>query len=195
MKLKEIKNNTVVHCKTIDEAKKLIELTGSSSFNIYIWERNREKTCYRMYKGIVEGFSNIDYYKKEDYEVVEFSDLIIPELTAEEVLKTYAEMCAAGCNQCPFKGVRIGGNCERFIEENIEEAVHLIAEWKAQRGKKETEIEWVYRVFGAENFGEKFFETEDEAIKKCEELVKTQKTKNYARYERVCRVKENNSYE
>ena len=113
----------------------------------------------------------------------------IMDATAEEVLKTYVEMCVAGCNQCPFKGIRIGGNCERFIEENIEEAVHLIAEWKVQQEKKEPEIEWVYRVFGAENFGEKFFETEDEAIKKCEELVKTQKTKKYARYERVCRVK------
>ena len=30
---------------------------------------------------------------------------------------------------------------------------------------------------------------EAEAIKRCEELAKSQKTKQYARYERVCRVK------
>ena len=61
--------------------------------------------------------------------------------------------------------------------------------WKADHEKKEPEIEWVYRVFGAENYGEKFFQTEEEAIKRCEELAKSQKTKQYTRYERVCRVK------
>lgn len=57
------------------------------------------------------------------------------------------------------------------------------------KNDKEPEIEWVYRVFGAENNGEKFFQTEEEAIKRCEELAKSQKSKQYARYERVCRVK------
>ena len=30
---------------------------------------------------------------------------------------------------------------------------------------------------------------EAEAVKRCEELAKSQKTKQYTRYERVCRVK------
>ena len=74
-------------------------------------------------------------------------------------------------------------------ECTAEDIVKGIAQWKSDHEKKELEIEWVYRVFGAENFGEKFFQTEEEAIKRCEELAKSQKTKQYARYERVCRVK------
>lgn len=58
-----------------------------------------------------------------------------------------------------------------------------------EREKKEPEVEWVWRVYGAENYGEKFFDTEEQAIARCEELAKTQKTKQYARYEKVCRVK------
>lgn len=189
MRFKELETEMIVHCKTIEEAKKLVKLTDSAPSFLNSWKNGKERTCYRIDGGKIVGFSNISFYKKCGYEITELSDLVEPELTAEEVLKIYVEMCDKGCHQCPLKGAREDGDCERFIAKNIEKAVHLIAEWKAQRGKKETEIEWVYRVFGAENFGEKFFETEDEAIKKCEELVKTQKTKKYARYERVCRVK------
>jgi hypothetical protein len=44
-------------------------------------------------------------------------------------------------------------------------------------------------VFGAENYEEKFFDTEEEAIKRCEDLVKEQKHRKFARYEKVCKVK------
>ena len=79
---------------------------------------------------------------------------------------------------------------ERFELAQKEAAIRKEESEKcAVNEKKEPEIEWVYRVFGAENNGEKFFQTEEEAIKRCEELAKSQKSKQYARYERVCRVK------
>ena len=88
----------------------------------------------------------------------------------------------------------LGIFCEMSLDKMLrtatpEQIIDMCSQWKAIHEKKEPEIEWVYRVFGAENYGEKFFQTEEEAIKRCEELVKSQKTKQYARYERVCRVK------
>lgn len=122
----------------------------------------------------------------EDDVVTEFSDLILPDLTAEEVLEICHEICRGrkSCNECLMIG-----NC--FAEDNPDftKVIEICKQWKSEHEKKEPEIEWVYRVFGAENYGEKFFQTEEEAINRCEELAKSQKTKQYARYERVCRVK------
>ena len=81
-------------------------------------------------------------------------------------------------------------DCFTCKDSDAKKIIEICEQWKSDHEKKEPEIEWVYRVFGAENYGEKFFQTEEEAIKWCEELAKSQKTKQYARYERVCRVKE-----
>ena len=125
-----------------------------------------------------------------DCATVEFSDLILPELSAGEAIKIFGEICKGSCQACPLYAVEPYEACENLCYENPEKIVEILAQWKSDHEKKEPEIEWVYRVFGAENFGEKFFQTEEEAIKRCEELAKSQKTKQYARYERVCRVME-----
>ena len=120
----------------------------------------------------------------------EFSDLIIPEMSAEEAFSIYKDICKHyfSCEECPLSNPAYT-NCGMFIRDNSEKAIDIMGKWKSDHEKKEPEIEWVYRVFGAENNGEKFFQTEEEAIKRCEELAKSQKSKQYARYERVCRVK------
>ena len=111
---------------------------------------------------------------------------IKPEPTGEEVLRICNEICTSTltCVYCPMHG-----NCFYENDSDYSKVVEICAQWKSDHEKKEPEIEWVYRVFGAENYGEKFFQTEEEAIQRCEELAKSQKTKQYARYERVCRVK------
>ena len=97
-----------------------------------------------------------------------------------------SEICRSGsCDICPM-GEEY---CFSETESDKKKIIEICQQWKSDHEKKEPEIEWVYRVFGAENNGEKFFQTEEEAIKRCEELAKSQKSKQYARYERVCRVK------
>ena len=197
MRLKEIKPGMVIHCKTLDEMKQLIEFCNIDIIPSMIWNHKLkgqgvdEKTdCLRFDEnGNFSGFDRRVFFENEHYKITEFSDLIIRELTAEETIKLHTELCCGSCEECPLYNVDGYSDCEDLCINNPEKAVEILAHWKSEHEKKEPEIEWVYRVFGAENYGEKFFQTEEEAIKRCEELAKSQKTKQYARYERVCRVK------
>ena len=193
MRLKEIKPGMVVHCKNIEEMKALLEEAERLG---YRWGSTANlptsmaiclgSTIHFYEKNEFTDFKHITWSDKTEG-VTEFSDLILPELTAEEALKITSEICenTSHCVDCP-----IHGNCYRDFDSDKGKIVEVLCKWKSEHEKKEPEIEWVYRVFGAENYGEKFFQTEVEAINRCEELVKSQKTKQYARYERVCRVKE-----
>lgn len=196
MRLKEIKPGMVIHCKTQKEKIALLEEADRLG---YKWNNKWVPTDCRMIK---DSGMTIHFYGKSEYTdfehitwsdstdgVTEFSDIILPELTAEEAIKINTELCSGTCEECPLYNVDEYSDCDDLCINNPEKAVEILAQWKSNHEKKEPEIEWVYRVFGAENFGEKFFQTEEEAIKRCEELAKSQKTKQYARYERVCRVK------
>ena len=196
MRLKEIKPGMVIHCKTQKEKIALLEEADRLG---YKWNNKWVPTDCRMIK---DSGMTIHFYGKSEYTdfehitwsdstdgVTEFSDIILPELTAEEAIKINTELCSGTCEECPLYNVDEYSDCDDLCINNPEKAVEILAQWKSDHEKKEPEIEWVYRVFGAENFGEKFFQTEEEAIKRCEELAKSQKTKQYARYERVCRVK------
>ena len=199
MRLKEIKPGMVIHCKNDEEKKALLEEAERLG---YVWYNSKMKPTkiptrdiyniihfYGANKqnGFTEDYKHITHSGKNEENVTEFSDLILPELTAEEALQITSEICknTSHCVDCP-----IHGNCYRDCDSDKGKVVEVLCKWKSEHEKKEPEIEWVYRVFGAENYGEKFFQTEEEAIKRCEELAKSQKTKQYARYERVCRVKE-----
>lgn len=199
MRLKEINPGMVIHCKNDEEKKALLEEAERLG---YCWLCSEKLPTEKVYEG-----NTIHFYAESEFAdfkhitwsdktegVTEFSDLILPELTAEEVLVITNEICSTysdemiDCNtKCPFYHSIF---CKKWMAKHPKEAVEICAQWKSDHEKKEPEIEWVYRVFGAENYGEKFFQTEEEAIKRCEELAKSQKTKQYARYERVCRVKE-----
>ena len=197
MRLKEIKPGMVVHCKTLDEMKQLIEFCNIDIIPSMIWNYKSlgqgvdEKTdCLRFDEnGNYYGYGRRVFYEDGNYTITEFSDLVLHDMTAEETIKLHTEVCCSSCKECPLYNVDGYSDCEDLCINNPEKAVEILAQWKSDHEKKEPEIEWVYRVFGAENFGEKFFQTEEEAIKRCEELAKSQKTKQYARYERVCRVK------
>ena len=197
MRLKEIKPGMAIHCKNDEEKKALLEEAERLG---YKWSNTCVPTDSRMVK--IAGMT-IHFYGKSECAnskhitwsdktkgVTEFSGLILPDMTAEEAIKLFGELCIGSCQGCPLHRVDDYENCFSFCFDNPEKAVELLAQWKSEHEKKEPEIEWVYRVFGAENYGEKFFQTEEEAIKRCEELAKSQKTKQYARYERICRVME-----
>ena len=197
MRLKEIKPGMAIHCKNDEEKKALLEEAERLG---YKWSNTCVPTDSRMVK--IAGMT-IHFYGKSECAnskhitwsdktkgVTEFSGLILPDMTAEEAIKLFGELCIGSCQGCPLHRVDDYENCFSFCFDNPEKAVELLAQWKSEHEKKEPELEWVYRVFGSENYGEKFFHTEEEAIKRCEELAKSQKTKQYARYERICRVME-----
>lgn len=191
MRLKEIKPGMEIHCKNDEEKKALLEEAERLG---YLWA-NGDKPTKAFFPSNTLVFREDCLTKNicwtgDSENHTEFSDLILPELTAEEAIKINTELCAGSCDECPLYNVDGYSGCDDLCIKNPEKAVEILAQWKSEHEKKEPEIEWVYRVFGAENYGEKFFQTEEEAIKRCEELAKSQKTKQYARYERVCMVKE-----
>ena len=198
MRLKEIKPGIAIHCKNDEEKKALLEEAERLG---YRWSgKAKLPTEKAFYSGMTIHFYDknvFDDYKHITWSdrikgVTEFSDLILPDMTAEELLQVINDICNTYSNysydckkECPF----CKGYCKEWMAKHPKDTIEICAQWKSYHEKKEPEIEWVYRVFGAENYGEKFFQTEEEAIKRCEELAKSQKTKQYARYERVCRVK------
>lgn len=194
MKLKEIKPGMVIHWKTEEEKVSLLEELERLGYEWYGTKRKPTEACDGKYVGHAiyvhndNGYKNITHSNNLREVTHEFSDLIITELelSAEEVLQICSEICRSGsCDICPM-GEEY---CFSETESDKKKIIEICQQWKSDHEKKEPEIEWVYRVFGAENNGEKFFQTEEEAIKWCEELAKSQKSKQYARYERVCRVK------
>lgn len=187
MRLKEIKPGMVIHCKNISEYERLEEETIKNGYGELPLHNQSEDFIKKVVFYIHDEKSLWGGLNKN---YIEFSDLILPDMTAEEAIKLHAEVCKNNCRECPLWEVYGYENCDDLCFKNPEKAVEILATWKSDHEKKEPEIEWVYRVFGAENFGEKLFRTEEEAIKRCEELVKSQKNRQYARYERVCRVKE-----
>ena len=193
MRLKEIKPGMAIHCKNDEEKKALLEEAARLG---YLWRGDVSNPAEKVYGGNTihfhaenefADFKHIAWSDKTEG-VTEFSDLILPELTAEEVIDWLGTYYNNGsvCNETFGNDYSISGMCSKFTPKGV---VEKISKWKSDHEKKEPEIEWVYRVFGAENYGEKFFQTEEEAINRCEELAKSQKTKQYARYERICRVK------
>ena len=207
MRLKEIKPGMVIHCKNDEEKKALMEEAERLG---YVWYYLKMKPTAKPidqigntihfydannHNGFTADYKHITHSAYKGGDVIEFSDLILPEMTADELLNILNEIIHCGvrrCDECP-----LAENGETLCTDdaggvkisNPDKLISICQQWKSEHEKKEPEVEWVYRVFGEENYGEKFFNTEEEAIKRCEELVKSQKTKQYARYERVCRVK------
>ena len=71
---------------------------------------------------------------------ISFSELILPELTVEEVLKICAYICHAnnGCNECPMQY-----NCYIEKDSDYEKIAQICSQWKADHEKKSPEFEWV----------------------------------------------------
>ena len=76
MKITELKENQVVHCKTHEEAERVLELAHEAGMkwragNSYIeddnWGRYQEETCYKFTSG---SFGRIPFFKSEGYEII-----------------------------------------------------------------------------------------------------------------------------
>ena len=146
MRLKEIKPGMVIHCKNDEEKKALLE---EAEMLGYRWSRCAKLPTDKT----VDSGMTIHFYNKnerEDYKhitwsdttegAIEFSDIILPELTAEEVLQIASEICknTTNCADCP-----IHGNCYKDCDSNKGKVVEVLCKWKSDHEKKEPEIETV----------------------------------------------------
>ena len=150
MRLKEIKPGMAIHCKNDEEKKALLEEAERLG---YKWSNTCVPTDSRMVK--IAGMT-IHFYGKSECAnskhitwsdktkgVTEFSGLILPDMTAEEAIKLFGELCIGSCQGCPLHRVDDYENCFSFCFDNPEKAVELLAQWKSEHEKKEPEIETV----------------------------------------------------
>ena len=207
MRLKEIKPGMAIHCKNDDEKKALLEEAERLG---YVWYRTKGKPTERSVHDIGDTIHFYDAGTNSfsaDYKHIthscqicntEFSDLIIPdpELSAEEALLAYDQMCKENycCNDCPIYGI-VGHECAHKMDEHITEIVDAIKKWKADREKKgpetekkEPEIEWFWKSYAVGRSDYKEADTEQEAMEWCEYYVKEHPEAKCI-YKRVCRVK------
>lgn len=146
MRLKEIKPGMVIHCKTKEDLKKLSDVGISSCFGKRI-DEYMKPACFVIIRNGGNADWAISIEEALEYgKITEFSDLIIPdpELSAEEALLAYDQMCKENycCNDCPIYGI-LGHECTHKMDGHIGEIMDAIKKWKADHEKKEPEIEIV----------------------------------------------------
>ena len=151
MRLKEIKPGMVIHCKDYEEKKALLEEAerlgyrwGGTANLPTSMPNNLGSTIHFHEKNEFIGFKHISWSKNTEG-VTEFSDLILPELTAEEVLSTISEICInTKCENC-----YLGKYCDKTNSacslQSMEPKLIIDAciKWKSEHEKKEPEIETV----------------------------------------------------
>ena len=207
MRLKEIKPGMVIHCKTEEEKEILI---GELDRLGYVWctgdrvahldvGKKVDTVCYSI--GSDKKLTWSFYSEQSSKTVTEFSDLIIPELSAKEVLETIYEICDNHkCTGCPLK------NCCPTSSKgtNYSDAIEICTKWREEHPKeekKELETEWVYvvRIIKVENNGFKKCVYEEDFPALIEKTVVEDVLKNYryehdgnffAALEHICRIKE-----
>ena len=148
MKLKEIKPGMAIHCKNDEEKKALLEEAERLG---YVWIVNGKNptdettisgsTIHILLKHIT--------WSDTTEGAIEFSDLILHEMTAEELLNILNEIIHCGvrrCDECPLKenGEDLCSNDVGAVKiSNPDKLISICQQWKANHEKKEPEIETV----------------------------------------------------
>ena len=148
MRLKEIKPGMVIHCKNDEEKKALLEEAERLG---YVWIVNGKNptdettisgsTIHILLKHIT--------WSDTTEGAIEFSDLILPEMTAEELLNILNEIIHCGvrrCDECP-----LAENGETLCTDDVggvkisnpDKLISICQQWKSDHDKKEPEIETV----------------------------------------------------
>ena len=191
MKLKEIKNCMAICCTNIEQVRELDKKMKSGK----CFEDFLPFPCYiltdgKKYYGCVK---DKNFISSKNYnpvpQIVNFSDLIIPEMSAEDALLAYDQMCRENycCNDCPIYGI-LGRECTHEMDGHIAEIVDAIKKWKAEHEKKEPEIEWFWKSYVVGGSDYKEADTEQEAMEWCEYYAK-EHPEVECTYKSVCRVK------
>ena len=143
MRLKEIKPGMVIHCKNDEEKRALYqELCRIGNIRTDLYEDSFPNFKNNRFSYLIKDLKN-QTWGIADCATVEFSDLILPELTAEEAIKIFGEICKGSCQACPLYAVEPYEACENLCYENPEKIVEILAQWKSDHKKKEPEIETV----------------------------------------------------
>ena len=143
MKLKEIKPGMVIHCKNDEEKKALYqELCRIGNIRTDLYEDSFPNFKNNRFSYLIKDLKN-QTWGIADCATVEFSDLILPELSAGEAIKIFGEICKGSCQACPLYAVEPYEACENLCYENPEKIVEILAQWKSDHDKKEPEIETV----------------------------------------------------
>lgn len=137
------------------------------------------------------------------YKITEFSDLVIPELSAKEVLETLYEICDNhGCTGCLLK------NCCPTSTKgtNYSDAIEICTKWREEHPKeekKELETEWAYvvRIIKIHDNGKKecvhevvcnieFSDMDKVAEAELKHYCSEHEGNFFATLEHICRIKE-----
>ncbi len=151
MRLKEIKPGMAIHCNNDEEKKALLEEAERLG---YLWSNGFKPTkAYFPSNTLVfqeNGLKKKIYWTGDSKNHTEFSDLILPELMAEEVVPILTEICNRyneneDCEGCPLNGLEriCNGNECPFTFKDYEQVMEICAKWKSDHEKKEPEIETV----------------------------------------------------
>ena len=158
MRLKEIKPVMVIHCKNISEYERLEEETIKNGYG-ELPLHNRSEDFIKKVVFYIHDEKSLWGGLNENY--IEFSDLIMPELTAEEAIewlsKHYRDeewIKCFGRNYCMDEII------QKFGTDNV---ISKIAQWRADNEKKEPEIETVgiFRIIEIQPNGRKRYVHEE----------------------------------
>ena len=139
MRLKEVKPGMVIHCKNNEEKKALLEEAERLG---YRWISSEKLPTEKVYIG-----NTIHFYAESEFSdfkhitwsdktegVTEFSDLILPDLTAEEVVPILTEICNRyngneDCEGCPLNGLEhiCNGNECPFTFKDYKQVIEICA--------------------------------------------------------------------
>lgn len=149
MRLKEIKPGMVIHCKNDEEKKLLLQEAERLG---YFWAGHKVPTDYYMMK--YSGMTIHFYDKNEscDFEhitwsgntdgVTEFSDLIIPEMSAEEVMQIVKKLEFEFVRE--YLGLPYGKSLDGMLfDAEPRKIIDMCEKWKSDHEKKEPEVETV----------------------------------------------------
>lgn len=142
MRLKEIKPGMVIHCNDRNEIKAISD-AGFVGISGGLITEYMTPECYVIIKKEYADWALDKNLALRYGNIIEFSDLILPELTAEEAIKINTELCAGSCDECPLYNVDGYSDCDDLCIKNPEKAVKILAQWKSNHEKKEPEIETV----------------------------------------------------
>lgn len=155
-------------------------------------------TCYK------DGF-NVDCGDEHVWRIGFESECeLLDELTAEEAIKIQAEMCnSIPCGKCEIGKLRSESNkgCCYYRSKNPDKVVEVLKQYKKNHEEKEIETEIVDLIKVMKEvcddetciYAYEIDVNKEEISEKMKELVKEysneQNGKIYAKYERICRVK------
>ena len=158
MKLKEIKPGMAIHCMSRDQVQYLVDIGVANGiltkYDVPIWIHVVDNgICGWMPDVHRDGTIGKEYYEKDGCHCVEFTDLIIPEpeLSAEEVLLAYDQMCKENycCNDCPIYGI-VGDECTNKMDGHISEIMDAIKMYSTKLPKEKGNVfsdEYIRKCF------------------------------------------------